>query len=929
MKTSPNDSKQYHPFTLANGLRVMVIHNSESNRCAAALAVNVGHFDDPDDRQGMAHFLEHMLFLGTKKYPDSGEYQQFLAQHSGSNNAWTGTEHTAFFFDINAQYFEQALDRFSRFFSEPLLAQEYIDKERLNIDSEFKLKLKDEMRRIYDVHKETINPAHPFSKFSVGNCDTLADRIDSDLKDEVSDFFTQHYRANRMTLVLEGPQSLDELSALVVEKFSDIAAGNGEKPPITEPLYLPEHLGIHIAIRPLKQERKLILSFALPGIDKDYRFKPASYLAYLLGHEGPGSILSILKDKQWALGLSAGGGINGSNFKDFNISVRLTEAGQEHTDDIIELIFAYIKLIKQDGLIEQYFNEKKAILEFAFQYQEKLKPLDSVNQLVIAMHHYPSDDYMYGDYVMKRFNLPLTQEYLNALTHCNMRVIHINPDVVTDTISHWYQVPYSITPITPKQQQTWQSASIPESLSLPDANPYIVDSPTVIRIEDDMNIPRLISQRPGFKVWFKQDKSFHVPKGQIIIGIDSKEAIKNKQHIAMTRLFVELFSDSVLEQNYDAELAGIHYHLYPHQGGMTLQLSGINEKQPLLLEKLLLALKDHSLAKPRFELFKHQLVTHWRNAEKSKSISQLFSKLNALMKPSSPSGNDLADALEQTSFRDFTEFCALYFNKLTIESFIYGNWNVSHAQSITSLIDNKLGEYVDANAKVICNVVDCHGQGSLLMPQILADHDYASVVYYPMADVDNHTMAMTMLTSHLLSPHFFQRMRTEKQYGYLVGVGYMPMNRFPGIAFYIQSPDTPTEQLFSAIDEFIDGFDNNITAQEWTMLKQGIVGQLQEKDTNGRIKSQRYWMSICNGDINFDQKQRLIESIESLQLDDISAFIQQRLASQASPDRICLASVKHEDELKALHNDNKVIVDIDHFHTQTPFKSAEKLWAED
>jgi secreted Zn-dependent insulinase-like peptidase len=67
LKQSPNDPKQYKAITLANGLRVLLINNAETSKSAAALAVNVGHFNDPKDRQGLAHFLEHMLFLGTKK----------------------------------------------------------------------------------------------------------------------------------------------------------------------------------------------------------------------------------------------------------------------------------------------------------------------------------------------------------------------------------------------------------------------------------------------------------------------------------------------------------------------------------------------------------------------------------------------------------------------------------------------------------------------------------------------------------------------------------------------------------------------------------------------------------------------------------------------------------------------------------------------
>lgn len=72
MYQSPNDHKQYRHLVLANQLRVLLIHDPSTARAAAALSVRAGHFDDPVDRQGMAHFLEHMLFLGTQSYPHPG-----------------------------------------------------------------------------------------------------------------------------------------------------------------------------------------------------------------------------------------------------------------------------------------------------------------------------------------------------------------------------------------------------------------------------------------------------------------------------------------------------------------------------------------------------------------------------------------------------------------------------------------------------------------------------------------------------------------------------------------------------------------------------------------------------------------------------------------------------------------------------------------
>ncbi len=892
---SPNDNKNYHSLTLANGLRVLLIENTESQKAAAALAVNVGHFSDPKSRQGMAHFLEHMLFLGTKHFPDGSEYQQFISKNGGHHNAWTATEHTCYFLDIFHQGFEHALERFSDFFINPLLSQEFIEKERQNIDAEFKLKLKDDIRRLYDVHKETINQDHPFSQFSVGNIDTLADRDDSNVRDELVAFYQQHYFAQNMTLALEGPFSIDTLKEMATKHFSGIVSNETPRPAISEPIYEQAHQQIKIDVCPVKDDRQLIISFSLPCLDNYYKHKPESLIAYLIGHEGPGSLLSYLKKNHWALRLSAGSGIHGSNFKDFNISIALTERGESHIDDIIGAFFSYMELLKSAPIDETYFEEKKAISALSFNFQERVKPIESVSHLVMNMHYYPSEHYIYGDYIMEDINQPYLEMIMSYLTPTNLRIMHVSKQLSYDTTSHWYQVPYSVTPITDEQIARWQSPEPHDDIHLPEKNPYIVKDPKIVEKEKIQSQPEIIDESNGITAWFKQDQSFDIPKGYIYLNIDIPVCVSSDINIAMTRLFINLFSDNVTEEHYNAELAGMHYHLYPHQSGMTLQISGVSEKQPLLLEKLINSLRNQSFCEEKFNLFKFQLIKYIKNTQGSKSISLLFSALSSTLQPQKLGAKDYIEVLNSVTYESFISFYQTLFTHIYLEFFIHGNWQQHHAQTMTNIVKTGFANCIDDNAQLDVPVIDTRGEGTLNHYIALKDHDQASIIYFAFADKSIQTMAYAMVVSQLLSPHFFEQMRTEKQFGYLVGVGYVPTGYFPGIALYIQSPHTDAKTLSDEICLFVASsiaLVDQLTEPEWHSLRAGLAGQLLEKDASLRIKSQRFWASITSKDVEFNNKNRLIDVVSKMELDEIKAFISTNLLDDSnlsiSPDHIRL-----------------------------------------
>ncbi|MGB1028324.1 MAG: insulinase family protein [Pseudoalteromonas marina] len=874
MNISRNDNRAYRALTLDNGLKVLLVQDKDSTKAAASMAVNAGHFDDPADRQGLAHFLEHMLFLGTDQFPDSGSFNNFVSQAGGNTNAWTGTEHSCYFFDINNQEFEHALLQFSRFFIAPLLSANETEKERNAIDAEFKLKIKDDARRIYQAHKETVNPAHPFAKFSVGNLQTLADR-ERCISDELCDFFNEYYQAQWMTLVVCANEKLDTLQTWVKAHFSQILGNKASvKPEISEPLYRKQDLGKILHIEPHKHMQKLIVSFAMPNIDDFYRHKTVSFIAHLLGYEGQGSLYSILKEQGWINALSAGGGINGSNFKDFNVSMALTDEGIEYFEDIIEMLFEYICLINANTeKLPRLYQDKKNLLQIAFDNQEKSRLIDWVSSLSINMQHYDECNYVQGDYLMEGFNKATHEMAMQWLKPNNMRIVLIHPDVEPEHKTAWYNTPYKVEKVSPSWLDALSDINKPlKDMLLPTANPYLTKEVELFEIEKPQEQPTLLVKEPGFDFWFKQDSTFRVAKGHFYLAMDSDFAVKDVKHMALTRLFTDLFMDSVGEQFYPAELAGLSYHLTSHQGGLTLHTAGLSSSQLELVDELLDALFNVDICAKRFAEYKKQLVRHWRNSNQNKPVSELFSILGAKLMPWNPQPNDLADALKATSFQQFNEFRQDFFKALHVESFLHGNWQENHA--------------LEFQKKVAAHLQNATTIDDLRRPLFeikkatryeieLPCNDHAMVVYYQAQTNDVNEKVKMMALNHLMNQDYFNELRTTQQLGYLVGAGYAPFNTRAGIAFYIQSPKFDSKTLLHRHTHFVNQYLSNINELDehsWQQQKHGLKTHIAEKDKNLRLRSQRLWLAIGNRDHNFDMQKRLLCALNMLTLQEIKDY---------------------------------------------------------
>ena len=328
------------------------------------------------------------------RYPVENAYSAFLNAHGGSSNAYTSQQNTVYYFDVQNNSFEEALDMFSSFFTCPLFNADSTNREITAVDNENTKNLQSDTWRIYQLLKSFSNSDHPYHYFSTGNAQTLRTTPESmgiNIRDLLLQWYDAHYSANLMKLAVYGSDSLDTMQQWVEQKFSNIKNHTYPIPSFPQQAYTVDELGRMIEVVPVRDVKQVEFYFVLPPTDCHYLTKPTRYLSHLIGHESEGSILSALKAKGWANSLSSSDYDAIKEFSYLCISIDLTTEGLQHVNEVIQCVYAYINMLKSTGCQQWIADEVKNIADMNFRFINKSEPSDYVTNIANQMQLYPTE----------------------------------------------------------------------------------------------------------------------------------------------------------------------------------------------------------------------------------------------------------------------------------------------------------------------------------------------------------------------------------------------------------------------------------------------------------------------------------------------------------------------------------------------------------
>ncbi len=887
--------RQILKIRLKNGLEALLISDPEAKKAAAALCVEAGSWEDPKEYPGMAHFLEHMLFMGTKAYPQEGEYQKYIWDQGGQLNAATWPDHTSYMFSINNDAFAGALDRFAHFFIDPLFSTSSIAREMHAVDQEHAKNIEHDGYRAYMVFKETSNPNHPHHTFCTGNAQTLSSIPQEALKK----WFAEHYGANRMHLILLSSLPLETLEELTVNSFSAIAQTSYVPSPY-KPMTTAAQKGHKIYISPIQDIKNISILWELPQEYASIQDQDALRLiSYILSSKCKNTLYDHLKNMHFIEDITAHTERYSKDSLLFTIDIDLTDEGTGHIDAIIGLCFQALAELQAHGIPPALYEELRLLTQMHYQYQAAEDPFQFVMHTADAMPYEPLTTFPERTSLLSPLNPTHTTTLLDKLTPTSaIYMISLNPSYLGrsfDRQEKWMGVDYMIEAITTDQLTAWEESKSNTQLALPHTNPFVpkdfslVTSPSTTHAQ-----PQLIAKDPEGTFYFTQDNKYLVPKTAAFVSLSSEHIVPTIQSIVQAELYIKTLQEELAETLFLAQTAGLHTTISLNDLKLNLFVNGYSSSVPSMLKALTTACVHTVPTKEKFQLYRQSLLTQYENESCALPFFQSYGELLNLMFNDKPTGFEKEKVLRMLSYEEFVDFCLKFHTNLYIESSLYGNTTEKQAKEIWENIKTTLQptSYFSKDNKTLAKIRSLpEAKGPYLISQHTQRQGHAAFLLIQQGQETFKTWACQRILGSVLQEAFYDTLRTKQQTSYIARAWPMETKGQLLQFFAVQSSSHHPMELLARfelfIEDFLQNFEDKLPSERFETIRSMLITSLQIPPQNLEDAGARTHLFAYTYDSDFTRIEKQIEGVSSVTYTELKSYAKE-VFSRANTKRLAL-----------------------------------------
>jgi len=436
------DQRSYQASILGNGIQMINVQDERAGSSAFAVAVDAGSFDDPEDLAGLAHFCEHMLFLGTERYPKATEFDEFMSSNDGYNNAYTASEVTVYYAKLATSAAVEGLDRFADFFHAPLFDPTFLGREVHAIDSEHSKNVGTPSRRVLEVMYSLADQKSPVGRFHTGNMETLYEapkRNNTDPTVLVKEYFDSHYCPARLHLVTFGPQTLNAQFTAANERFGQIPKGSEtcydhKRKSFAEPAAWPKtSVGKWVDIQGTQPKTQMWLVFNMKDMRKSYASQPLEYIRWVLKYAGRNSFTRVMRDT----GLTTDFDVSADESSAGTMLVfkfELSLSGHQHYELVLDMFFAYLAKVRFEGVDLELYRSLADINQLEWDWHQPDSPSKTASDLAEALTRLPLKDLLSGDIVVSQPDSTIVEKMLKMLVPGNMNIGLVDANARTTSL---------------------------------------------------------------------------------------------------------------------------------------------------------------------------------------------------------------------------------------------------------------------------------------------------------------------------------------------------------------------------------------------------------------------------------------------------------------------------------------------------------------
>ena len=870
---------------LQNGLKALLISDPESEISSASLGVNIGSFSDKPDELGLAHFCEHLLFMGTEKYPSEEDYEDYLAKHGGNCNAYTKGDKTVYYFDIKNAGFEGALDRFAQFFICSKFSEGSVEREINAINSEFSKNKNVDYWRLYQLSKSQLNPDSPFSQFSTGNIETLSHK---DIRERLLKMYNKLYTSEIMTLCIYSNMALDTQMDLVEKLFKDVPKRENFQMPKYDTVkpYGENSLNNFYKIIPIKNEERIIFRWFFPFCE-NYNAKPLNFFTSLFGHEGPNTITAYLKRENLIISLTTSTQDYANVFSTFDIDITLTKKGFDNYKEVINAVLKYVSVIKSKKINERYFNEEKNMRQIKFDFRNKEKPIDFTKKNCEYLMLFKPEEVFTGKELFKEYNEKLLKNYLDMFNLDNLNICLLSQSLEKEcTLTEkFYGTKYYKEKLNLKQEEIDKFKY--------DENKYIFDYPPENKFvpknleiypiqnpEKKIKYPELIFDKENSKAYFLQDSEFNLPKGMIklriyfVKNLNNNSEIKNEIISHLLKKIIKLELNEIL---YMAEESNVEFKFKIYYDKMDISITGFNDSLASGLKEFLTNIKNMELNlekhKEVFLLQKEEYIKKLRNFYLQQSYKVNIECMKHLLSTGPNSHKDLLHFLlnEKLELNDLIDFKNKMFLETNSVWLIQGNLLKENALEIINTSNEILGLNVDTPitksfyAKRTVNLKENINYTYRFLNPNKDEQDSTIISLFQLGNLIHEDKQYYRILYTFLNPKFYDTLRTKETLGYIATMTQFDCMEIYHLVGIVQSSVKDPEYISGRIRNFYKEKEadiKNISDEDFNSHVKSLIIEAKRKDINLKEQFKRNWNEITLKRFKFNIKEENAEFLE-------------------------------------------------------------------